>query len=732
MNTRNNKFTKVKYSIHFIIMWISLIFIITGCNDNEINTSEREQEYTILNVDLILPRQLQSQWSKSIEMALSYIEKAQQKRRKKVRLNIRFHDEDHENLADLAFNLTHPQTETDTCHAIIGPYHSANAPQILQYTNKSNIPIILPTCSSVELQRTQAKVQNSWFFTESDITQCEIIFTAIKEDQQKKNAVLIYSNDNYGSSFKDWFGFLATEHKTNIPNKGIHCYQKGENMDALLDQWTSSCPNEHIYICLALSNAEEYLDILSQINNYRYRNSDKSLKLYPVCTDNASNLEVIKNGASFVGICPIANPSSGFYTYYQGKFGHYPLNGEAQIYDALTLIALGAAKCIHSKESVYNNLNIRMKEAACCTTGITANWTDFGLAAAFLCYEQGTDCKLIGTMGEYTQDQMTHTKRQQTCYIFWQTQDGEAQPMSVYSTTGTNGSSSTAFIWECHQSLFQSFDPDFDLSIQLPEVSDHWALLISPSHTWQSYRHQADVFAMYQTLKKHGYDDKHIILIAEDNLSYAIENSENAGKIFVEADAEDVREGAIVDYHPSDLTPEDIASILLGEQSVRLPTVINSTAGSNILVYWSGHGVAGEGPLWGDADTTSTFGKKRITNILQTMNEQSKYRRIMLAIETCYSGIWGEAIEGVPNVIMITAANSLEPSKADIWDNDKQTYLSNGFTRAFRKAIDKNPSISLRDLYFDLAKNTTGSHVSLYNEKYYGSVYSNGMDDYLK
>ena len=33
-------------------------------------------------------------------------------------------------------------------------------------------------------------------------------------------------------------------------------------------------------------------------------------------------------------------------------------------------------------------------------------------------------------------------------------------------------------------------------------------------------------------------------------------------------------------------------------------------------------------------------------------------------------------------------------------------WLSNGFTRAFQETIDANPSISLRDLYYKLARNT--------------------------
>lgn len=47
-----------------------------------------------------------------------------------------------------------------------------------------------------------------------------------------------------------------------------------------------------------------------------------------------------------------------------------------------------------------------------------------------------------------------------------------------------------------------------------PELKDKWALLVAASTGWNNYRHQADIFAIYQRLKLSGYDDDHIVLIA--------------------------------------------------------------------------------------------------------------------------------------------------------------------------------------------------------------------------
>ena len=43
----------------------------------------------------------------------------------------------------------------------------------------------------------------------------------------------------------------------------------------------------------------------------------------------------------------------------------------------------------------------------------------------------------------------------------------------------------------------------------------------------------------------------------------------------------------------------------------------------------------------------------------------------------------------------------------------------------------KYPAVTLRDLFYNLARTTTGSHVTLYNDINYGSVYSLNAGDYF-
>ncbi len=110
-----------------------------------------------------------------------------------------------------------------------------------------------------------------------------------------------------------------------------------------------------------------------------------------------------------------------------------------------------------------------------------------------------------------------------------------------------------------------------------------------------------------------------------------------------------------------------------------MPKVISPTETSNVFFFWSGHGGNREGPLWGNEDATQYFGTDRIKNIVSEMNSRNKYRRMMFAIETCYGGKWGEALEGQPDVLVLTAANPYEYSMADVHDKDLGVYLSNAF-----------------------------------------------------
>lgn len=91
----------------------------------------------------------------------------------------------------------------------------------------------------------------------------------------------------------------------------------------------------------------------------------------------------------------------------------------------------------------------------------------------------------------------------------------------------------------------------------------------------------------------------------------------------------------------------------------------------------------------------------------------------------------GRACTGISGVLVMTASNEFEPSKADMKDPDMGIWLSNGFTRTFMNAIGSSPDIFIRDLYYKVAKGTVGSHVTVYNAENFGNLYRASINEFI-
>ena len=722
-------------------------------------------EVITLNVDVVLPTDIRAEWQPSIDWALANIHVAQQLQSREVQLNLRYHDEDTENIDALAYQLTHPEEGADTCHAIIGPYHSDHATDILRYAGRTRLPVIMPTCTSSELQRSNARNTYAWFLTESDITQCEMMVTGAAK-MTDVDVTLIYSDDTYGQSFHDWFGYYATERQLHVAGEGIVAYKNGMDLTSFLDEAVADSKNKRLVICVALSDVADYKRVTDQVHQWYNKVSatDYTLQVQLILSDTALDEKVIQDDSMWFsyGLSPTASPGYGFPQSYEARFGQPLKNGEARIYDALTILALGAAHqsvkgedcTVAGRQVAYNEkpygptLTDHMRSVVASDEGASCGWDADGLSRAFSEIASGRSINLTGASGSLKFDNETYTKVLGTDYMFWRVDDSQGKrvtkPILHISTESSNTSASTTVLWELDKMWTPEY-ADVPVDHNLPAVSDRWAVVVSPSTSWSNYRHQADAFAMYQTLRHHGYDDDHIVLIVEDNLANDSRNP-FAGQIFVERSSDpaaasdqfmndDVRKNAVVDYHFSDLQPADLADIMMGKKSDRLPQVISPTASSDVFFFWSGHGGSREGPLWGNEDAYEYFGKDRIRDIVAEMAGKTggsrMYRRMMFAIETCFSGHWGEALMGQPDVLVLTAANAKESSKADVHDRDLGVYLSNAFARTFRRLIGGNNEISIYDLYRELFRTTKGSHVTIYNQQEYGSVYSEKMNEFL-
>ena len=220
-------------------------------------------------------------------------------------------------------------------------------------------------------------------------------------------------------------------------------------------------------------------------------------------------------------------------------------------------------------------------------------------------------------------------------------------------------------------------------SIQLYNQGDNWAVLACGSTGYNNYRHQADVFHLYQSLIKRGFSKNHIILFAYDDIAYHPKNP-FPGEIYNRPDGPNVYEGVIIDYSYNDVNPETYLSVLKGDnQNGKLQKVLNSTENDNIFLFFSDHGIAGAIVF----PNSNFLYADELQETFKIMKNKKMYKNIIFYLESCYSGSMFNNINPDLNVYSITAASPNEQSLATycypqdfVKGEEMHTCLSNEFT----------------------------------------------------
>ena len=700
---------RIKYAVWG---WFVMMLALTACNDDE-SPSIDSGKATTHKVAIVMPASEQSRWERIVSWALENMDAAQQGLPEKVKLEIEWQDEE----ASGWESFVEQVAEDDSYVAIIGPHSSVNARKAAQLCNKKQKTLILPIATSTEFQRIYASSNYVWNLSQSDITQCELLLTQAKLSERRKVSLLT-SDDDYGQSFSDWFAFQAIELGLEVEDMMVY-RSESEIREMVRKQYGKERKYGHVLI-FAPGNEKDALAFDDELERLRKETTGYFEFPLLLCSDmmNSSYLLSRLKYPEYEGLAPSAAPESGFNSIYQAKFGEEPLSGEAHLYDAISLLAYALT---HQKVHQTDNLNESILTIVEGEASWNGSWLKDDIREVFSMLQNGIAVDLNGVTGDWTFDERTHASVLNTTYNHWLLKDGVYTTLEYLSTDGSAHTISSTQAWEWQSSLQMSFDPN-QKDFSYPDLDKRWAVVIGTSDNWANYRHQADALAMYQVLKRHGYDDDHIILIIEDNIAYH-KNNIYQGVVKVRPDGENVYKDVKVDYKLSDVTISDLGDIMQGKASDKLPHVIEANSDDNVMVFWCGHGHQNT-LAWG---SNATVYGKEVRNIIEGMN----FRKIFFALDACYSGTIGEACEGLPGVLVMTAANAYEPSKADMKDPEMGIWLSNGFTRAFQEAVDENPNIVMSDLYYKLARQTVGSHATVYNVTHYGNMHTNTVGEFL-
>ena len=702
-----------KYNFYTILcLIVSFLF---ACSNDE--TYQTKTEIVSHKVAVIMPASEQQRWERVANWALSNADVAQNNLNRKIKLELVWIDENNPDWESLAKNVSYD----DSYVAIIGPKSSINAHKVAQFCKEKKKTLILPIATSTELQRIYSGSDYVWNLSQSDITQCELLLSQAKLSE-RKYVSLLTSNDDYGKSFSDWFGFQALELGLTVEDVIVY-NSESEIREAVQQQYNK---NRKFDRTLLFAPGKEKDALVLDDELCKLKSGTKGYFEFPLllCSDamNSSSLLQQLKYSQYEGLALSAAPNSGFNSLYKTKFGEEPICGEAHLFDAITLLHFSLA---HQKVNNIEDLDNSILAMINGRTTWNVSWLADDMRSTFEMINKGVDIDLSGVTGDWTFDERTHASVLNSTYNHWLIQDGKYTTLEYLSKDGGSNTISTTQAWEWKSSNMIDFNPE-QANIEYPELEEKWAVVIGTSDKWAYYRHQADALAMYQLLKRHGYDDYHIILIIEDNIAYH-PNNIYPGVVKVRPDGDNLYQDVVVDYKINDITPSDLQNILIGNKSTKLKDVVSSTSADNIIIYWCGHGSPNR-LAWGGENTVYSW---QIHDILQEMYNLNKYRKILFSMEACYSGSIAEACKEIPGVLFITAANAYETSKADMKDADMGIWLSNGFTRAFQESIDENPHITMRDLYYKLARQTIGSHATVYNHTYYGNMYTNTMKEYL-
>lgn len=236
----------------------------------------------------------------------------------------------------------------------------------------------------------------------------------------------------------------------------------------------------------------------------------------------------------------------------------------------------------------------------------------------------------------------------------------------------------------------------------LAEHTSNWAVLVSTSRFWFNYRHLANVLSLYRTVKRLGIPDSQIILMLPDDMAC---NPRNAfpGTVYSNADrAVDLYgENIEVDYRGYEITVENFIRLLTDRLDEDVPRSkrLGSDAGSNVLVYMTGHG----GDRFLKFQDSEEIGAWDLADAFGQMWEKKRYHELLFMIDTCQANTMYTYLYS-PNIIATGSSALDQSSYSHHADNDvgvavidRWTYYVLDFLET--QVTTPNSKLTLGDLF---------------------------------
>lgn len=689
----------------FFGFMIASVLCLAGCNVNDPiydgngggggNTEgDGGDELTAYSIAIVLP-QKGAYWKNAIEWPLQELNDVPMKTQK-IKVVAEWYDEEEGDMETLFSELA----GRDDIRAIIGPLYSENAQIAARECARSGKTLIPATASSELLMRAFSGKDFLWCLTENDISQCELLLTLARE--KGAQGVSLLTNDNiYGSTFLDWFAFQARELGLKIDRITMYSDQNLETtMQRMLNSGTD---------CLICIPSGKQAAAQMQAVRSSYTGTAPMV----LFSDVALLVEADAALDGMEGISQAPDPESGFCAAYETRYGSHPGYGFARFYDAVILAGLGILEAELAGEDEINTALKRIVQG----DGEQVNTCSAGGASRIVSslinrrYPQ-----ISGASGSLRFDD-TFTGVLRSAYCHWTVTNGTHRILEYITSDEGNRPSGSSPNWSWTPTGMQDFDKNSQISYNPKKES--YALIIAASSSWNNYRHQAGAYAFYQMLKTNGMDDDHILLISEDDIANNPLNP-NPGFISSPTGEGNLYDGVQVDYRPSELNFGDLINIFTDGGDFK------PGRSDNLLVYWAGHGEP-EGPMW----LNNIIPANQVADLFKRLSQDNYFRKLLLFMDTDYSGKVGIACPNLFGMLYITATNDRETAKPGKTDGSGM-WISNSFTDAVLGQLSQSGNtLTYYDLYANVYQTTIGSHVTVYNSPFFGNLYTTTVREFI-
>ncbi len=607
--------------------------------------------------------------------------------------------------------------------AVIGPVTSSDAFNQASKFLSAQKPMITPSATSDEIFRAFAGKKFIWRTVESNIAQVRMLLL-IAAEKGAQSVSLICSDDAYGNTFFNWFGFFATElgievgavvryDQTRITDCSSRVAQAlASDSDALIAVPSGT----DAAVCIAR-------ETVTSERAPRLLFSDAG-QLDAIITELGDDAEGIE------GLALSPDMSTGFEIAYSVLFGRTPPPYAANAYDAVCLLAYGLARSGGQGGEALAEALAEVVDAR----GERTGWDKQEIGTALAAIRAGALPDISGATGTLNYDVQYHTDLVSSTYALWRVEAGAFVTVSFLSSGEAVGPATQSGL-----SIFQTLASEAAMqdlasgssTYDPPEKTGLWAFVMAGSSGWQNYRHQADALAQYQLLKENGLEDDRIILILEDDIAGNAGNSE-PGVVRNVAGGPNLYDSVEVDYRPSELASEDIFHIISGEKSDSLPWVIESTQSENVLVFFVSHGGT-DGVYFDTANYSggTALSPEALADAVDEMVDRGGYRRMFIAVEACHGGTMGTLLDA-PGVLLAAAANPYENSLGANYDPALRAWLADQFAYQLYLTAADAPETTFLEFYEDVYLRVNGSHVTVYNAADFGDVSEIALEEFYE